>query len=229
MNIKERLDNSCGATILFVGDSITGDQSFMYPYRVAELLAARYPDAKVVFASLDPPSSGSVINTTVQNGSGQTIKIVRDGIPGATAVSRSAQIAGIYYYPIHYTSIFLGVNDAVNYHTPPTYTPENYMLHLSHLGRYARDSFAAEVAIIPLAWSEFSPSPVMSHYAACARRVARKEGFKIIDARQIFEDHYTGTGNAGQGSWFSDPNDPTHFGREGHYAIADEFMCINGW
>lgn len=220
MTLRNKLDEGKSANILLVGDSLTGSASFMYPYRIAEILAARYPLARVVFQSRQDATT-----ETVQSGQGgQVITVIRDGIPGATTY-RADQAATIVNGQFDLVGIFLGVNDAVNFGLAPAYSAANYINNLGFLGRYASQVGGAQVAIITPAWSEHSITErwQIAYAAALSRLVARANAFALVDARQIFEDHYTGAGNAGQGGWFADPSDPTHFGREGHYAIADEF------
>jgi lysophospholipase L1-like esterase len=229
--IKAKLDCGQSATALLVGDSLTGNQTFMYAYRIAELLAAKYPCAKVVFISRSNGVISPTLDTVVQAGStAQTITVIRDGIPGATSY-RADNSATIFSQPADLVSIYLGVNDAVNWFTPCQYTPQAYIDNIGYMGRYAREMLCCDVLLITPAWSEDSitQKACIFQAAAYARYIARKNGFGLLDARRIFEDHYTGTGNAGQGDWFADPTDHTHFGREGHYAIADDFMRQLGY
>lgn len=231
MSIKQQLDAGQDATILLVGDSLTGAETYMYTYRIAELLAAAYPAAKVIFKSREGGVVSPTTDTVVCDGGGpQTITVVRDGIPGATSY-RANNVATIFSQPCDLAAIFLGVNDAVNWPGSTYYTPQIYIDNIGYMGLYAQQTLGCDVAIITPAWSEhtLTERPQIVQAAAYARYIARKKGFAIVDARRIFEDHYTGTGNAGQNDWFADPYDPTHFGRLGHYAIADEFMLVHGW
>ncbi|MCY1168497.1 hypothetical protein D9M73_84940 [compost metagenome] len=229
MNIKQRLDANLGAIILDVGDSLTGNENWHHSWRKAELLAALYPTANVVFGDLDPYSFGSVNNITVRSGTGQQIKVVRDGKPGATTISRRAEVSQIYYYPFHHTNIFLGINNVVN-NGNPGYTVSGFMDDLAFLGCYARNNYGAGVTIIPPCWSQTGPSAITSGYAANAIATARKNSFGYIESHAMFQDHYSGSGQAGQGNWFPFPNgDVTHFGGEPHMNIANMTMPTMGF
>lgn len=230
MNIKQRLDGCQGATILLVGDSLTGEQDYHYPWQLARKLAAKYPLAWVTLElrsinqsdPLPPP-------TLVQSGNQQHIHVIRDGVPGSTTYSTINRMANLYRkLPVHLVSFFLGTNDAIQ-----GYAAMDVTNNLVYLGNTAKQNYGAEVSLITPAWSEDALSVAFGGYADLARIAADRAGFNLVDARRVFTRHYQATNDApnyfGQGGWFADPSDHTHFGGYGHAAIADEFMRAHGW
>jgi len=228
MTPKERIEAGLNTTILIVGDSLTPEESYGYPYRVAELLGIKYPTAKVMIEmrSFDltqplPPAS------CIQTGTGgPTITIIRDGVPGSTSLQAisSPRFDRIFSEtPIHLFSMFFGTNDFLQ-----SYDNNNYISNLVFLGNTAKQTYGADVTVITPAWYGNYLNLGIAGYASLARLAAYRGGFKCVDASKIFQQHYQlGNGLFGQGDWFADPNDTVHFSRNGHYAIADEFMRVN--
>lgn len=228
MNIANKLNAGENCKLLFIGDSITGNTTWHYPWRIAASLAEKYQQAKVIFRDRQE----NQIITVADGGGPQQISVIRDGIPGATSY-RADQAASIFNPSdvVDFASIFLGINDFLSWNLGlPQYTPQLYMDNISYLANYGKQTQGCEICIVTPAWSEHN---LTEQYrvvwgAGFCRYIARKNGFALADVRRVFEDHYTGQGNAGQGNWFSDPADPTHPNAAGHQAIADEIMTVIG-
>lgn len=203
------------------------EEAWGLPYRIAELLAAKYPNAKVQIKmrsfDVNLPASPWVI---LQPGNGgPTISIIRDGVPGARSIDATygARFNRLFSEtPIDLFIPYYGINDFIQ-----GYDGNSYIDNLVFLGNTAK-GLGSDVCLITPAWYGNFLHPGVAGYASLCRLAAFRGGFKCVDASKVFQQHFVpGNGLFGQDDWFADPTDTVHYSRNGHYAIADEVMRVN--
>lgn len=216
--------------IRLVGDSMMNDEVWGYPRLFAMMIAAKYTDATVVFKSRNYPGTGdgTTTNNTMQTGTGgYTVTIVRDAIPGAT--SYRADNPNLIFGPgDHCAAIGLAVNDAVKFNTDSNYSPVILAANLRYIGLWARETYGTEIMLIEPAWSEYEPRVEVAGAAWVVRRTAKLNSFLVAPFRKTLEDHFTGTGQAGQDTWFPNQMDNTHCGGDCHVALAQTLFAAYG-
>lgn len=218
--------------IRLVGDSMMNDEIWGYPRLFALKIAAKYTDATVIFKSRNYPGTGdgTTTNTTMQTGTGgYTVTIVRDAISGST--SYRADAPGLIFAPSdHCAAIGLAVNDAIRFGVDGNYTPATLAANLRYMGLWARETYGTEIMLIEPAWSEYEPDPRIEIAGAAwvVRKTAKLNGFLVAPFRTTLENHYVGSGQAGQGNWFPNQMDNTHCGGDCHVALANTLFAAYG-
>lgn len=229
MTVKEKIEAGIDQTLLLAGDSLAPEEPWGWIYRTAQLLAAKYPNAKVriKMRSFDVSlPDGPWVTIQAGNG-GPTISIIRDGVPGATSLQMTMAPRYTRLFsesPIDGFFLLIGTNDFLQ-----SYDSNSYIDNLVYLGNSAKQNFGADVCLITPAWYGNYLNIGIAGFASLCRLAASRCGFKCVDASKVFQQHYQlGNGLYGQGDWFANTNsDAIHFDRNGHYAIADEVMRVN--
>jgi hypothetical protein len=213
-----------------VGDSMLNNESWGLPRVFAQMVATKYTDATVIFKSRNYPGTGDGTTTdnTIQTGTGgYTVTIIRDSIPGTT--SYRADNPNLIFGPGDKSVfIWLGVNDAVNFGLSSSYTPVILAANLRYMGLWAQETYGSEVMLGEPAWSEYEPRVEIAGAAWVVRRTAKLNSFLVAPFRTTLENHFTGTGQAGQGNWFPNQMDNTHCGGDCHVALANTLFAAYG-
>lgn len=228
--VATRIAAKQNTQLRMIGDSMMNAETWGYPQVFAQMIATKYSDATVLLKSRVYPGTGdgTLSSITIQTGTGgYTVTIIRDSIPGSTSYR-----ADIPTYLIssqdHSAAIGLGVNDAVNFGLSTSYTPAILAANLRYLGLWARETYGTEIMLIEPHWSEYDPKIEIAGAAWIVRRTAKINGFLVAPFRKTLEDHFTGTGQAGQGNWFPYPMDNTHCGGACHAAMAQTLFTAYG-
>lgn len=224
---KMRLDSGQSGTHLLAGDSLTGEDTWKWPRKLAQAYAARYPSATVrIQLRSFLPGQPLPPDTTIQSGGSQIIRVLMDGRPGHRTIDCINRMQELYAdTPIHLTSFFFGVNDF-----KLLYPIFDTVQNLVYLSNYTSQVYGSEIAIMTPAWAEDTLSPAMGGYADAARMAAHRTGAILVDLRKEWTLNYMpGNGYFGQRTRFNDASDNTHFNSIGHQAVVDTHMAALGY
>jgi len=229
----KKLQSGLDVLIEIVGDSVTlgvgATLSTCYVAIFTDRLKTLYPNSTIIRYDCDKVGGGFLDNepiptftpVTIQTGTnGQTIRVVKNGVGGDTAVMLCRRID-------NFTTVFQGklpdliiinvaINDSLTDDTTRYSPPSRFKWQLDSLIRNIKLRTNAEVALMT-PYSNYVAA--MSDYVKDIEEVANMNGLQIINAYQLAMSHWvSGAANSGLGIWGSDTWHPSIIG---HADIGD--------